>query len=187
MAEQNKNLADQLNDQFSKEGFSKSFGGKYLGSEVQTRTYERVQKSDAMYQQFIRQNYGSYENFLQANKINQAAQVYDPTVDYIMDVRVVTEDQSYESDHISTQEVIMEALSGVCTVVFMKKDGSVGRITGTLDPDYIPQSESATRRQLFSPQRGDRVIMWDLNKQDWRSFYMDKVIKFVRDDTIGLE
>jgi hypothetical protein len=81
----------------------------------------------------------------------------------------------------------MEALSGVCTVVFMKKDGSVGRITGTLDPEYIPQSESATRRQLFSPQRGDRVIMWDLNKQDWRSFYMDKVIKFVRDDTIGLE
>ena len=81
----------------------------------------------------------------------------------------------------------MEALSGVCTVVFMKVDGSVGRITGTLDRAAMPTSEYQTRMNFFSPLANDRVVMWDINKQGWRSFYMDKVIKFVRDDTIALE
>jgi hypothetical protein len=35
--------------------------------------------------------------------------------------------------------------------------------------------------------RGDRILIWDLNENGWKSFYMERVIKFVRDDTIGLE
>jgi hypothetical protein len=66
-------------------------------------------------------------------------------------------------------------------------NGSVGRITGTLEKKSIPTKQYRVRSQLFSPQKGDRIIMWDINKQDWRSFYMERVIKFIRDDTIGLE
>jgi hypothetical protein len=34
---------------------------------------------------------------------------------------------------------------------------------------------------------GDRIGVWDLNEQAWKSFYMSTVIKFVRDDTTDLE
>jgi hypothetical protein len=113
--------------------------------------------------------------------------IFDPTVDYVIDVQIVTRDKSYRTDHISAEEVIMEALTGICTVIFMKVNGSVGRITGTLEKKAIPSRQYRVRSQLFSPQKGDRIIMWDINKQDWRSFYMERVIKFIRDDTIGLE
>lgn len=187
MAEPQKSFADQINDQISNEGFSKSFAGDYMGSPKQLKTYEDLKRNDQIYQQYITQTYGSYENYLTMNRIGQAQSVYDPANDYVMDVTVVTENASYKSDHISTQEVIMEALSGVCTVIFMKMDGSVGRITGTLDSRAVPPKQMEYRKMFFSPQANDRVVMWDLNKQDWRSFYMDRVIRFVRDDTIDLE
>jgi hypothetical protein len=183
---QNEN-SNQFQQQLEKEGFAKSFGGEYVGSPLQIGTYKKLESADNAYKQFIRQTYGSYENYLRMNRIDEAVSVYDPTRDYIMDVTVITENASYKSDHISTQEVIMEALSGVCTIVFMKNDGSVGRITGTLEKNMIPPSKNQTRTSLFFPQKNDRVILWDLNKQDWRSFYMDRVIKFVRDDTISVE
>lgn len=183
-------MADQISNidkQFQNEGFSKNFGGEYAGSELQLETYKRLETQDRIYRQFIVNNYGSYENYLQQNKIGQSFSIFDPSIDYIMDVTVVTKDTSYKTDHISSQEVIMEALSGVCTVVFMKIDGSVGRITGTLDKTPIPSSQYETRANFFNPLPGDRIVMWDLNKKGWRSFYMDRVLKFVRDDTIDLE
>ena len=183
MAEETPNFEQQMEE----EGFSKSFAGDYIGTEFQEQTYKRMRENDKIYFQYINQVYGSYENFLSQHKIGQASTIYDPSMDYIMDVTIVTENDSYKSDHISTQEVIMEALSGVCTVVFMKIDGSVGRLTGTLDKTAIPQSQHQTRLNFFSPLENDRVVMWDINKQGWRSFYMDRVIKFVRDDTIDLE
>lgn len=183
MAEEQKNL-DQ---EFQQDGFSKSFAGNYTGTKIQEESYARLQTDDRLYGQFITQNYGSYENFLSQNRIGQASSIYDPSMDYVMDVTVVTENESYKSDHISTQEVIMEALSGVCTVIFMKVDGSVGRITGTLQKSAMPTSQYETRLNFFKPLSNDRVVMWDINKQGWRSFYMENVIKFVRDDTIALE
>lgn len=183
MAEQQQNF----DKQFQQEGFAKSFAGDYTGSKLQEQTYNRLKTQDALYEQFITRTYGSFDNYLQQHRIGQASSLYDPSIDYVMDVTVVTENESYKSDHISTEEVIMEALSGVCTVVFMKVDGSVGRITGTLDKAAMPTSEYQTRMNFFSPLPNDRVVMWDINKQGWRSFYMDKVIKFVRDDTIALE
>lgn len=181
-------MVDQNFDkQFQDGGFSKSFGGNYTGSSLQEQTYRKLESHDRNYREFIEKNYGSYENYIRQNKIGQASTVYDPSIDYVMDVTVVTKDSSYKSDHISAQEVIMEALSGVCTIVFMKVDGSVGRITGTLDKAAIPSSSHETRLYFFNPLPNGRVAMWDINKQGWRSFYMDRVIKFVRDDTIALE
>lgn len=186
MAEEGKNI-EAFDLQLLNSGFSKSFQGEYIGSNLQNITYNRLEQSDKAYQEYIKENYGSYDNFLRMNRISQTTSVYDPNIHYIMDVTVITKDSSYKTDHISTQEVIMEALSGVCTIVFMKVDGSVGRITGTLDEDMVPQSQSRQRKMAFFPQQNDRVVIWDLNKDGWRSFYMSRVIKFVRDDTIGLE
>lgn len=187
---QRENAARQRNiaEQMEQSSFNRPFGGEYSGSKIQEQIYENVFQRDEIYADHIREVYGTYDNYLKTKKIQRPMNVYDPSVDYIIDVNVYTRDAVYRTDHISADQVILEALNGVCTVVFMKvTTGTVGRITGTLEKRYIPNSQYRIRRQLFSPQRGDRIIMWDLNKSDWRSFYMNMVIKFVRDDTTGLE
>lgn len=183
----NEKLSEDIQKDLQENLFAREFGGEYSGSRIQFETYKSLEKKDEEYIKYINENYGSYQNYLQQSRIDMGTNVYDPNTDYILDVNIVTKDKSYRTDHISTEEVIMEALTGVCTVVFMKVDGSVGRITGTLEKKLIPTQQYRVRAMAFSPQKGDRVLMWDLNKQDWRSFYMERVIKFVRDDTTGLE
>lgn len=183
----NKLVTEQILQGLEDTIFEKKFGGKYLGSRLQKETYEKIANQDIMYSQYIDDTYGSYENYLQIKKLNENITVFDPTVHYIMDVTVITEEEQYKSDHISPDAVIMEALSGVCTVYYVSVNGSAKRLNGTLERDLIPTSQYRARANFFSPLPGDRIVMWDLNKQGWSSFYMNKAIKFIRDDTIGLE
>jgi hypothetical protein len=183
----NENLSEDISQKLQENFFAKEFGGEYSGSRIQYEYYKSLKTKDLEYEKFIEDNYGSYDNYLRVSKVEEGLGIFDPTVDYIIDVQIVTKDKSYRTDHISAEEVIMEALTGICTVIFMKVNGSVGRITGTLEKKSIPTKQYRVRSQLFSPQKGDRIIMWDINKQDWRSFYMERVIKFIRDDTVGLE
>jgi hypothetical protein len=160
----------------------------YSGSSIQKESYNRIEKNDVLYKLFIQKNYGSYENFLMAKKLLQDITIFDPSVDYIIDTTVITKDVSYKTDHLSTQEVINENLSGVCTVYFTKKTtGTVRRLQCTLNENLVPNSQSAIRSNFFSAGRGDLVGVWDINIQAWRSFYMSSVIKFIRDDTTSIE
>jgi hypothetical protein len=177
-----------LNQLLSSNNNASKLQSLYRGSDLQKETYASLENDDLAYKQFITRTYGSYENYLAQNKINQNINVYDPMTDYIMDVTVITKDTSYKTDHISTQEVIMENLTGFCTVYFNKKsNGASRRLSCTLEQNSIPTSQSNTRQNFFSPQKGDRVVVWDLNAQGWKSFYMSSVIKFIRDDTTGLQ
>lgn len=176
-----------FDSQFLSSETGKEFAGEYVGSKFQRETYDSLQKQDNRYKQFIADNYGSFENYLQANRINQEVTIFDPMRDFMMDVTVVTKDKRYKSNHISAQELLMEALSGICTTIFIKADGSVGRLTGTLQENAIPGKDQDARANFFSPLPNSRIVMWDVTKQGWRSFYMSKALRFVRDDTIGLE
>jgi hypothetical protein len=189
MIEDQNNLQQRLQSELNSPGsFYKTKEQKdYRASLLQKQTYSSLVNDDLMYQKFITQNYGSYENFLQQNKILQDITVFDPTVDYLLDVTIVTEDAYFKTDHISTQELIMENLSGLCTVWFTKKDGSTRKLSCTLEKQYMPTKEYGVRSQFFSPISGDRVGVWDVNEQAWKSFYMSRVFKFVRDDTSGIE
>lgn len=182
----NARLTDQLLD-------SNSIGqnmlvAPYSGSSIQKEAYNRIEKNDVLYKLFIQKTYGSYENFLFTKKLLQDITVFDPTIDYIIDTTVITKDVAYKTDHLSTQEVINENLSGVCTVYFTKKTtGTVRRLQCTLNETLIPSSQNLIRSNFFSAGRGDLVGVWDINIQAWRSFYMSSVIKFVRDDTTSIE
>ncbi len=185
-------LDSRLSDEFSDSVLSKSdsriLAGEYGGSPYQLETYKKNIMRDNLYQNFVKQNYGSFENYLQQNKVNQFSSVYDPTNDFRADVKIITKDEAYTSDHISPQEVIMENLSGVCTIFFIKKtNGAARRITCTLSEEYMPTTEFSKRSSFFSPMSGNRIGVWDINEQAWKSFYMDSVFKFVRDDTVGNE
>jgi hypothetical protein len=188
MAEESQNNFDEqfISDSISYESY-RGASKPYSGSEYQMKTYDSLLKDDQNYKQFITRAYGSYENYKLMNKAFTKGSVFDPTVDYMMDVTVITDDTYYKSDHISASEVIMESLSGICSFNFIKKDGSPAKVNGTIDQRFVPPVESQTRNNFFSPLPGDRIVVWDINKQHWASFYMSRLFKFVRDDTTDIE
>lgn len=192
MAEEIPNNFDaRLIQEFNEQNFSfvdsREIVSNYSGSEQQIQNYKRKTFNDKIFNNFIVQNYGSFENYLRAKQINEASTIFDPRTDYRVDVKIVTKDQMLVSDHISVDEVIMELLSGVCTLFFIKKDGSSRRLTGTLESSYMPSSENNSRSSFFSPMAGNRIGVWDINEQSWKSFYISNLIKFIRDDTVGTE
>lgn len=189
MEENQNNFEERLSSELNAPGsfFNTKEQKEYRSSPLQKETYERLQRNDILYQKFIIQTYGSYENFLQQSKIMQDINVYDPTIDYIMDVTVVTENAFFKTNHISSQEIIMENMSGLCSVWFTKQNGTARRLNCTLDSKYMPTKEYDIRSRFFSPLPNDRIGVWDVNQQKWKSFYMKNVFKFVRDDTSGVE
>jgi hypothetical protein len=81
----------------------------------------------------------------------------------------------------------MENLTGVCSVWFVKKDGNTKRLNCTLELSKIPSAQRKTRNEFFNPLPKNRIGVWDLNEQKWKSFYMGNVFRFVRDDSTSVE
>lgn len=187
MNEEKNNLEKEfLSDSLSYESYKGKFKN-YSGSSYQLKTYEKLITDDELYKQFISNTYGSYENFKTLNKVFQKGAIYDPTMDYSLDVTVITEDDFYKTDHISANEIIFESMSGICSFQFVKLDGTTSKVNGTLEAKHISGNELNRRSYFFSPQKNDRIVVWDVNKQKWSSFFMNRLFKFVRDDTIDLE
>jgi hypothetical protein len=187
-----KSLANELDRQFTEENLGyESYKGiplTYRGSEEQLKLYDELTTKDLRYRQFIIDHYGSIENYITQQSSQFKQSVFDPAVDYKLDVTIVKDKKKfYKSDHISTNEVIMETLTGVCTFYYRKVDNNEGKSTGTLDPGYIPDDQLHWRPYFFSPLKNNRVVIWDIVKHRWNSFYMSRLYKFVRDDTISAE
>lgn len=65
---------------------------------------------------------------------------------------------------------------GPVTVFFMKKDGTERKMTCTLSENAIP-SEKAPKN-TGKTQSDDAIAVFDIEKQDWRSFRWDSLKKF---------
>lgn len=185
-------LIDSIDEFFQKESVSgrdmaEALGAEYWGSEYQKQQYERLKSMDPAFQAYILKTFGSYDLFEKLNGFGDSNNIYDPTTDYKMDVTVITKERFYKTDHISTYEVIGEALTGLCSIDYLKVNGSASKITGTLYKKFINPANIEERVNFFRPLPGNRVVVWDVIKQGWSSFYMNRAIRFVRDDTTGLE
>ena len=190
--DQQRNLYDSIEEAMKKDFLNeKSAQGekqKYDGSAYQIKTYENLESSDPLYARYISQTYGSYNNFLFTNQLVETqSPIFDPRYDRRVDVTIITKDKFYKSNHISAIEMIMEAMSGICTIDYIKKDGRPNKLVATLDKEKINSNKSSDRTKFFSPLPGERIVMWNIIKQEWSSFYMSNLIRFVRDDTIGIE
>ena len=190
--DQQKNLIASINEAMKNDLFVSKFNlgekQKYTGSDAQLQTYENLENSDPAYARYIVSQYGSYQNFLFVNQIQRNYDsVFDPRYDVKTDVTVVTKEKSYKSDHISPNEIIMEGLSGICTIDYLRKNGNSDRFVGTLNKNIIDSNKSSERVNFFSPLKGNRIVMWNLVKKDWSSFFVSGLIRFVRDDTVGIE
>ena len=76
---------------------------------------------------------------------------------------------------------ILELLSsGHIRVIFRRReDNTIRNLLCTLKPSDIPNEQIRVLSSIIGSGLSDRVIVWDLEKNDWRSFYTDSVIDVV--------
>jgi hypothetical protein len=63
------------------------------------------------------------------------------------------------------QNLIEQLKQGVVTIKFVKRDGSLRTMKATLCDDLIGISTFSIKKQS-----GDVQSVWDVEKQEWRSF-----------------
>lgn len=159
----------------------------YLNSDHRKEMYKNLSKKDRMFSEYLRGFYGSIENFFSINDSLLNNKIYDPTIDYISEVVVVTKDTIFKSGFISQSELILETLGGICTIEFLRVDGRADKIVCTLSSDLMSDTQEEVRYSAFAGLPNGRVLVWNLLKGGWSSFYMSNLFRFVRDDTSGLE
>ena len=75
------------------------------------------------------------------------------------------------------EEMMKMFLSGEVRIVFRKKtNGLIRELLGTLSKEYIPPEQYGVLSTILTNPGSDRAIIWDIEVNDWRSFYMNTVI-----------
>jgi hypothetical protein len=67
---------------------------------------------------------------------------------------------------------------GIVRVVFEKSDGSERRMRCTLNQELIPEDRLPTGTQEVLRKDPNLFKVWDVEKQDWRSFRKDRLINW---------
>lgn len=83
-----------------------------------------------------------------------------------------------EADNIYT-DIVKLLRTKVCTVTFNKLDGTERVLVCTLKPDYLP---SDYKHEESTGEIKNYVNVWDIENDDWRSFKLDRVKKFIVSD-----
>ena len=159
----------------------------YNSSKYRIDKYKNLSENDKDFASYIKQTYGSVSNFFDFKQELGQDKLYDPSTDYLAEVVVITEDEYYKSGFISPTELFLEILNGIATIEYFKLDGRAAKIVGTLEEDLIPSSQQNARAGAFNFIGSKRILVWDLQKQGWSSFYMSNLRRFIKDDTYGLE
>lgn len=75
------------------------------------------------------------------------------------------------------QSIINDLKVCVAEVSFKKVNGDHRKMHCTLDPRYIPAPVDSQHldEQHARPENLDVVVVWDLQKNGWRSFRVDSV------------
>ena len=87
-----------------------------------------------------------------------------------------------KNEFSSVEEALDMLSKGIVDISFIKKtDGSLRTMHSTLDKMWIPSSEYNTIDSIIvnSMSTGGSLplVVWDVNKNGWRSFYMGSIIE----------
>jgi len=85
---------------------------------------------------------------------------------------------NYENTKIY-EEFKDELNLGICEITFTKKDGSERVMSGTLNFDHIPTDKHPKGTGKQETQQKS-IAIFDVMKEDWRSFRISSVINFER-------
>lgn len=77
-----------------------------------------------------------------------------------------------ESCRVTLPEILKET---VVQVTFTKADGNTRVMNCTLNPTYLPESNTSSTRS----KNEDVLAVWDIDNNGWRSFRYDSVQSYV--------
>jgi hypothetical protein len=159
----------------------------YYSSKYRLEKYKSLINDDNEYNLYLRNLYGNANTFLETKTNLIENRNYDPLTDFVVEVGIITEDSYYKGSFISYDEVILELLNGTCTIDFIRVNGLAGMIVGTLSKDKIPSSQGDVRLASFAGLGGGRILVWNLLKGKWSSFYMSNLRRFMSDETSDIQ
>ncbi len=82
------------------------------------------------------------------------------------------------------EEMLKMLLSGEVRIVFRKKtNGLIRNLLATLNRDDIPPEQYGTLLKAVENVNSDRIVVWDIETNDWRSFYLNTVIDMFATET----
>ena len=179
---------DFLNSTLTDETYvNKGNSEDYYSSKYRLEKYKNLINDDNEFNLYLRNLYGNPDTFLDIKGNLIENRVYDPVTDYNVEVGIITEDTYYKGSFISYDEVILELLHGTCTIDFIKVNGLAGLIVGTLSNEKIPSSQQGIRMASFGGLGGGRILVWNLLKSKWSSFYMSNLRRFMSDETSDIQ
>lgn len=81
---------------------------------------------------------------------------------------------------MNVEEFVKAARKGVVTVEFKKIDtGELRVMPCTLDPEKLPSKTEVKSQNTQS----EHVVVWSLDKEAWRSFRVNTVVRWYEGDT----
>lgn len=75
---------------------------------------------------------------------------------------------------LTKSEIVEQLKDSVCSVTFEKVNGEVRKMRCTLQDSVLPKQEGKSKKE----QSDEVVSVWDLDKDSWRSFRIDKILSF---------
>lgn len=85
-------------------------------------------------------------------------------------------------NNVPRDEVIKILQRGIYTVAFTKVNGEHRNMRCTLKPDLIPHDDTQSETQKEPRKVNEEVIAaFDLDKNEWRSFRVDKLISILQE------
>lgn len=146
---------------------------------------KEIMEEDQMYSQYFYRRYGNLDVYFNLDEIYYAkgfSSLYDKRVS----VKIAKEGKLYIADFINPNQIIEELLEGVVSFLVIKVNGQIAKITGTLNEDLV-FGEPHVREAAFGLLPDGRVLLWNVRKQKWSSFYPDNLLEMTRDDTTDFE
>jgi len=100
------------------------------------------------------------------------------------DIKIVDRSKIFPENYkeiMEYKEIKDELGIGICEITFTKKDGTERIMSGTLNFDYIPTEKQPKGNSSGEHQTQQNTIsVFDVIKEDWRSFRIDSVTNFER-------
>jgi hypothetical protein len=99
------------------------------------------------------------------------------------DIKIIDRSKIFPKNYkkiMEYKEIKDELNIGICEITFTKKDGTERIMSGTLNFDHIPQEKHPKQKSGEHQTQHTTVTVFDVIKEDWRSFRVDSIIDFTR-------
>lgn len=157
----------------------------YGEQESRTEALMKRLENDLNYSAYFYSRYGNVDFYFSLEDIYKQVG-FDSTKEIKANIKIIKEGTVYIAGSVTPNQIIEELLDGVVSFLVFKVNGQAAEITGTLKAELV-NGEEHVRQAAFSPISKGRILLWNVWKQKWSSFYPTNMLEMTRDDTSDFE